>query len=683
MGRLSLVVLAVLTGEEGVPNTTTQQVHAEQQADARVEFVRDTDTVFAMTPFHSLEEWEAYAGSLRRRILVSCGLWPLPERTPMNPVVTGRIGRGDYLIENVYIQARPGFYVTGNLYRPPGDGPFAAVACPHGHWGHGRFENSETGSIAARCITFARMGIVSFSYDMVGYNDSRQFARAWGHDYGAIPKEDRRRQALWGIHPFALQLWSSLRVIDFLESLPYVDRDRIGCTGASGGGTQTFALCAVDPRIRVAAPVNMVSHTMQGGCVCENAPILRMNASNMEIGALMAPKPLLLVSATGDWTSQTPEVEYPAIRGIYALYGVEDRVQNRHFQADHNYNRDSREAVYEFFGKWLLNREDTYREFREPPYTMEPVESLRVFPEERLPDGAFSPEEVIADLVGTTWAKWAAILPRSPEEVPPFRARYGRALTDVIGATVPASDDLLIESLGSESRAGATIERLVLGRKGVGDRVEAAFIEATDRAPSKAVLVAHGEGLAALIEEATGNPGPLVQALLAEDAAVLAIDAFPASSKGQRKYGKFPDTFLPTDAAYAVQDVLTGLAHLRGRSDLSEAARDSLSVVGVGGGGLWCLFASALDETVRATVIDLDQFDTQDDGAWVSRCYVPCIRSIGDAITAAILISPRTLWLTNTAATFDATLVAAAFPSGALHVQDRPLTPAELAAALR
>ena len=98
-----------------------------------------------------------------------------------------------------------------------------------------------------------------------------------------------------------------------------MDTERIGCTGASGGGTQTFALTAVDDRIKVAVPVNMISSTMQGGCLCENAPILRLDNSNMEVGALAAPRPMLMVSATGDWTRETPRVEYPAIKSIYAL----------------------------------------------------------------------------------------------------------------------------------------------------------------------------------------------------------------------------------------------------------------------------------------------------------------------------------------------------------------------------
>ena len=289
----------------------------------------------------------------------------------------------------MYFESRPGVLVTGNLYRPKGGGPFPGVACPHGHWESGRLEDGTRGSVPARCITLARMGIVVFSYDMVGYVDSLQFPNHGWED---------PVQKLYGLHPFAFQLWNSLRVVDFLASLPYVDPDNLACTGASGGGTQTFALQAVEPRIKVGAPVNMISHTMQGGCMCENAPILRINASNMEIGALMAPRPMLMVSTAGDWTRLTPRVEFPAIRRIYAFYDAAGRLENQHFDYPHNYNEDSRTAMYRFFGTWVLNQGAQYADFTEPPYEKDPDAVLRVFPDGQLPEG-FGPLETFVPAV--------------------------------------------------------------------------------------------------------------------------------------------------------------------------------------------------------------------------------------------------------------------------------------------
>jgi len=610
--------------------------------DQRAETVRHTDTVYTMPEFASREDWEAFAARLRQRILLSSGLVPLPERNPLNANIFGRITRDDYAVEKVHFEARPGFLVTGNLYRPVGAGPFPGVVCPHGHWEHGRIEDDpKRGGVPSRCITLARMGMVVFSYDMVGYNDSLQFEK---HGW-ADPAEK-----LWGIHPFAIQLWSSMRAVDFLESLPDVDPERIACTGASGGGTQTFALMAVDPRIKVAAPVNMISSTMQGGCICENAPIIRYDNSNMEIGALMAPRPLLLVSATGDWTRETPRVEYPAIRSIFRLYDAGERVANVHIDAGHNYNKDSREAMYRFFGKWVLGDGEQWADYTEPPYTVEKVEDLRVFPDGKLPDGLPTGDEVVKQTIAANQAKWRAILPKNREEIASFRADYGNALALVLGTRVPEPKALAPERLGFEEHEGYVVERWVLRRGCVGDAIPAILYRSNDGQVQDSVLVVHGQGKAALADLEHGAPGPLVAGLMAQGKAVMVIDAFligehhaPQRRTRRATVGSFADTFQPTDTAYRVQDVLTALAYLRFRRDLS----DTVDLVGLGEGGMWCLLASAVDGRTQRTIVDANRFDPDDDRAWVDTYYVPCIRSIGDVDTAAALIAPRSLVLYN------------------------------------
>src|SRR5215203_5367211 len=151
------------------------------------------------------------------------------------------------------------------------------------------------------------------------------------------------------------------------------------CTGESGGGTQTFLLAAVDPRVTVAAPVNMISLTMQGGCVCENLPGLRLDTTNVEIAATVAPRPMLMVSATGDWTAETPEREFPAVRSIYTLFGAESNVDAVRIDAPHNYNKDSREAVYAWMARWLLKAPASLK-VTERPFIAEPANDLLVFP---------------------------------------------------------------------------------------------------------------------------------------------------------------------------------------------------------------------------------------------------------------------------------------------------------------
>ena len=210
-----------------------------------------------MPVFATREAWLERAAFLRKQILASAGLLPMPEKRPLNAQVFGKLERDGYTVEKVLLETLPGFYLGGNLYRPRGrQGPFPGVVSPHGHWHYGRLENTALVSVPGRAITLARQGYVVFSYDMVGQNDTNQVPHDWLD----------ARQDLWNIgSSMGIHLWNSIRATDFLTSLPDVDPNRIVATGASGGGTQTFFLMAVDDRIKAAAPVNMISATSQGG----------------------------------------------------------------------------------------------------------------------------------------------------------------------------------------------------------------------------------------------------------------------------------------------------------------------------------------------------------------------------------------------------------------------------------
>lgn len=621
----------------------------EAVVDGRGQHARHTDTIFTMPEFKTVAEWEAYAATLRKQVALSSGLYPFPEKTPLNAQVTDKVTHDDYTVEKVKIEAYPGYYVTGNLYKPIGAGPFPGMVNPHGHWEHGRLENSDSCSVPGRAITLARMGIVAFTYDMIGYQDSQQFPHNWGTE----------KEKLWGIHPFALQLWGSVRAVDFLQSLPEVMPDRIGCTGASGGGTQTFALVAIDPRIQVAAPVNMISSRMQGGCLCENAPILRMGNSNLEIGALMAPKPLLMISATGDWTRETPRVEYPALKSIYALYDAEDRIKNVHVTADHNYNKDSREAMYRFMGRWLLNAPG-YEEFKEPAFTVEPKEALRLFPEENPTKEAN--QAIISSLITSIGAKWDKVLKQAESDPVAFAAAHRDALAQVLGAKVPQTNDLACERTRMEEREGYVQENWILGRKGEDDAIPALFFRGTGTKPQDSVLLVSGKGKASFLDPTTGLPGSLVSGLIAGGKAVLCIDPFLTGEQhgvtkpNERvRIGTFMDTFQPTDTAYRAQDVVTAAAFLRSRRDLS----DTVSVAGLDEAGVWALLGSAVDGTFKTTYADLSGFDSTSDEAWVAQYYVPCIRSIGDLRTASALVAPNALYVAKAGAVVPAGMIGA------------------------
>ncbi|MBI3948422.1 MAG: acetylxylan esterase [Armatimonadetes bacterium] len=628
-----------------------------EEYDRRAVVVRHLNLHYPAPSCESLAAWRERGRDLREHVLACCGLLPMPERTPLNARIFGRVEGDDYTIEKVALETLPGFYLGGNLYRPKGkEGPFPAIANPHGHSTEGRLSHRETGSTPLRCVAFARMGCVAFAYDMIGYNDT---------DPVSHREYDDALNALWGISVGGLQLWNSIRVLDFLESLPDVDPRRLACTGASGGGTQTYFLSAVDERVAVAAPVCMLSLQMQGGCTCENPPNLRVDATNVDIGALTAPRPLILVAATGDWTKDTLEEEYPALRQVYRLMGAEERVSAVRYEAPHNYNAASRAAVYAWFGRWLLGTEDPELR-RERPADLGDIQALRVFAgDERPPDRLDGPG-LTRSLIARSEAQLEAHWPTTPESLGRFRSVYGPALRHSLGAAPPPASQGVARSVdaGPAAPAGVDVERLLLEREGRGDRVPALFLSRRGVGrPAAATLVAHPEGTRALYDEAAGRLSPLVEALLRQGGAVLLIDAFltgrsvaPASRKAELSEIRYPATYNITDTGHRVQDILTALQFLRSRPEVSQTR-----LVGIGTAGVWGLLACALDGRVEAAALDLDAFDPGDDARFLADLNVPCLRRAGDLRAAAVLAAPARLLLHRAHPAFPVERVSAAY----------------------
>jgi dienelactone hydrolase len=351
-----------------------------QAEDARLGPLKDLNGYFPFAAPQSVQAWEPRREFVRRQLLVSQGLWPMPTKPPLNAVIHGKIDQGEYTIEKVYFESAPGFFVTGNLYRPKNaSGKAPAVIFPHGHWkdarfliqpdkyvreeiasGQERFVEGGKSRFQSMCVQLARMGCVVWQIDALSDSDSIQFSPEVIHKFAKQRPEMNRTEG-WGLYSpqaeanlqsvMGLQTLNLFRSVDFVLGLPDVDPARLAVTGSSGGGTQTMLLAAADPRVALSYPVVMVSTAMQGGCTCENTSLLRVNSGNVEIAALFAPKRQGMNTAN-DWTKELATKGFPDLQKLYGLYGKKDFVtlqRGEHFP--HNYNAVTRSGFYALLNK--------------------------------------------------------------------------------------------------------------------------------------------------------------------------------------------------------------------------------------------------------------------------------------------------------------------------------------------
>ena len=651
--------------------------------DGRLQPLKDLDGYFPFMPTATSTGWDSRAKQVRRGLAVSLGLWPMPERTPMNAVVHGKIEQSDYTVEKVYFESVPGFFVTGNLYRPKGrSGKLPGVLCPHGHWRNGRFmdfgaeevrkqmardeEKFEDGGrsvLQSRCVQLARMGCVVFHYDMIGYADSIQISESVAHGFSKQRPEMNTIEN-WGLFSpqaeahvqsvMGLQTWNSIRALDFLTSLPDVDAKRIGVTGASGGGTQTFILGALDDRPAVAFPAVMVGTAMQGGCTCENACLLRVDTGNVEIAALFAPKPLGMTAAD-DWTKEMPTKGFPELQKHFAKLGAPQNVMlTPLLQFQHNYNYPSRAAMYGWMNAHLhLNLPEP---IVEQDYQRLAASELTVWGEPHSkPSGGPEFERKLLRWITERDQRLLASYQNSRER---FQEVYGGALDVIIGRNLAAAGSVTFAEQRVVDR-GNYLEKVGLVRNQTyGEELPILFLK-PKRVGTHAVIWADSAGKAGVYDKnADGNPRlkSAVQKLLNRGVTVISADLL--------FQGEFLADGQPVTRSRKVKNPREAAAYTFGynRPLFAQRVHDLLSVIklvrtemiglkqldlmGFNGAGAWVAAAKAqAGDTVTCVAVDTGGFRFVNVPDIYDVNFLPGGAKYGDLPGLLALGAPGKLWL--------------------------------------
>lgn len=598
-----------------------------QAEDSRLRPPKDLNGYFPFNPPNSLSEWDVRREYVRRQILVSQGLWPMPTKTPLNAVVHGKIDRDGYTVEKVYFESAPGFFVTGNLYRPKNiTGKVPGVMFAHGHWKDARLSlGSEDGvrkEIAAGgerfviggrsifqslCVQLARMGCVVWQWDMLSDSDSIQFSREVVHKF-AKQRPEMNKTENWGLYSpqaethlqsiMGLQTWNAVRGLDFLLSLPEVDPERTAITGASGGGTQTMLLAAIDDRIKLSFPCVMVSTAMQGGCTCENASLLRVNTGNIEFAALFAPKPQGMNNAN-DWTKELATKGFPDLQKLYSIYGAKDNVvlvRGEHFP--HNYNAVTRSAFYTFLNKhFKLGHPSPVIERDYEPLT---PEQLTVWDEQHPAPKAADPD------FERQLLRWFAEdaekqLRDSASTLDGLRTDIGSAVEILIGRTYADAGDSGWVLSDKQDRGDYVEMSGTLANKKYQEELQVVWLY-PKRWNGKAVVWLNDNGKAAL-HSSDGSLTPAVLRLVQDGATVLGADLHLQGGESvkqtpvvdnPREFAGYTFGYNHSLFAQRTHDVLTMVRFLHNAKIGSHPNPRIIAVAGWGGTGPIVAAARAL-----------------------------------------------------------------------------------------
>ncbi len=319
--------------------------------------------------YHDKTSWEQRKALIKPQLYDALLLSPLPAKPNSKPIITPKRIFDGYTVENIALEIMPGLYINGSLYKPlNAKGKVPLVLSPDGHWEKQRFR----ADCQIRCAMIAKMGAMAFSYDLF----------AWGESGLQFKYEDHRKALAQTV-----QTLGGIRILDYFVSLKETDTNRIGISGGSGAGSHSILMTAMDARIKLSAPVVAMSSYFYGGCPCESGMPIHFCAGgtdNVELAAMAAPRPQLIVSDGSDWTAETPQHDFPYLQKMYGYYGVANKVENVHLPTEkHDFGVNKRIALYDFLVKNfnLSNNKfkDAAGKYDESKVTIEPETALYVF----------------------------------------------------------------------------------------------------------------------------------------------------------------------------------------------------------------------------------------------------------------------------------------------------------------
>jgi cephalosporin-C deacetylase-like acetyl esterase len=564
----------------------------------------------------SQADFRGWQETNRRKFLQLIGGLP-GERTPLNARVVGQIEREGYVTRKVVFESLPGFFVTANLYVPnTGKAPHPAVLSPCGH--------SENGKAFAEYqrlyIGLAKRGYAVLSYDPLGQGERYQYWDLVTH---------RRRfefneHGMAGIQQYLLgqnlarnRIWDGLRALDYLAGLREVDRERIACTGNSGGGTLTTYISMLDPRIKVASVVTFIttlSKKIEARTKDAEADpeqdiqgLLAAGIDHTELVGMIAPRPVLVGAATRDFFPvEGTRKTFSQLEQIYKTLGVPEKVKMVEFDHEHKYSQPLREATYSWFDRWLKGKEE---EAHEPEIVTEKDSTLQCTVTGQVVTSLGGKR--VQDFNRAEAERLTAKLEARRQE-PAFRGNLAVKLRQRLGLpSIPLGPR--VRNLGEAELIGSTVEKILLETEPgiVAPTRVIRSNKSVGRLPAVIYLRDRGgeRDSVGFFEELVRKGGIVAVA----DVRGFGETKSPRNLPDPRVNYFDPRDGMDADFTYAafslgrpllgmrVWDALQVVEYLRSRPEVDS---NRITLVGRGWAGLAALFTSALDLRISGTAVE-------------------------------------------------------------------------------